>query len=153
MVELVRVTVAPLREMAGVVAAGVKAICRVRNTLFADANQLQLAVEEVFLYALSTIKTSKYNADITARFQIHGDGFQVVIEYPGVRGPLDHYLQTDHLHLLQVKTFEALGGCLANKLLDSLVARYSPQEGINSYILSSKHAESTDRLHPFTSAG
>ncbi|WP_045222923.1 hypothetical protein [Desulfonatronum thioautotrophicum] len=146
-------TVAPLREMVGVVAAGVKAMCRVQNTLPADANQLQLAVEEVFLYALSTIKTSKHNADISARFQIHDDGFQVVIEYPGIRGPLDHYLQTDHLHLLQVKTFEALNGCIANKLLDSLAARYWPQEGINSYILASKRPESAGGYHPATPVG
>ncbi len=136
MQEVVRVTVTPRREMVVVVNAGLEALCRLRKTPQEDARRLQLAVEEVFLYALSTIKTSKHNADISARFRDQDDGFQVVIEYPGIRGPLDHYLRTDHLHLLQVKTFEALGLCIASKLLDSLEARYWPQEGINSYVLS-----------------
>ena len=136
MQEVVRVTVTPRREMVVVVNAGLEALCRLRKTPQEDAKRLQLAVEEVFLYALSTIKTSKHNADISARFRVHDDGFQVVIEYPGIRGPLDHYLRADHLHLLQVKTFEALGLCIARKLMDSLEARYWPQEGINSYVLS-----------------
>ena len=136
MAEVVRVTVAPRREMAVVVNAGLEALCRVLHLPEDAAARLRLATEEVFLYALSTIKTSKMNADISARFRTVDDGFQIVIEYPGVRGPLDHYLQTDHLHLLQVKTFEALGDCIARKLLDSLSARYWPQEGINTYTLS-----------------
>lgn len=136
MQEVVRVTVTPRREMVVVVNAGLEALCRLRNISQEEAKRLQLAVEEVFLYALSTIKTSKHNADISARFRVQGDGFQVVIEYPGIRGPLDHYLRTDQLHLLQVKTFEALGLCMAGKLLDSLEARYWSQEGINSYVLS-----------------
>lgn len=133
---MARVTVVPRREMAIVVSAGLEGLCLLRDTPREDALQLQSAVEEIFAYAVSTIKTSKLNADISARFRVHDQGFQIVIEYPGIRGPLDHYLHSEHLHLLQVKTFEALGACLARRLLDSLSARYWPQEGINSYILS-----------------
>lgn len=136
MIEVVRVTVAPKKELVGVVNAGLEGLCRLMNFPDDKINRLQLATEEVFLYVVSTIKTSKKNADITVRFRHHSEAFQVIIEYPGIRGPLDLYLRLGHLHLLQVKTFEALGICLANHLLDSLETRYWPQEGINTYILS-----------------
>lgn len=138
MTDVVRITVAPRREMVVVVTAGLEAMCCVRNTPREDVEQLRMAVEEVFLYALSTVKTTKLNADISVRFRVRDERMQVVIEYPGVRGPLDHYLHMDHLHLLQVKTFEALGRCIERKLLDSLAAHYWHEEGVNSYVLSLK---------------
>ncbi|GAB6058066.1 hypothetical protein [Desulfonatronum parangueonense] len=136
MIEVVRVTVAPRKELVVVVNAGLEGLCRLMNYPEDVSKRLQLATEEVFLYVVNTIRTTKMNADITARFRHHARSFQIVIEYPGIRGPLDHYLRLGHLHLLQVKTFEALGLCLASQILDSLNARYWPQEGINSYVLS-----------------
>ncbi len=136
MIEVVRVTVAARREMVVVVNAGLESLCRLMNYPEDKTKRLQLATEEVFLYVVSTIKTSKKNADITVRYRHLAGGFQIVIEYPGIRGPLDLYLRLGHLHLLQVKTFEGLGLCLANHILDSLSTQYWPREGINTYILS-----------------
>lgn len=136
MLEVVRVTVAPRKEMISVVNAGLAALCELTHFPEAKAKRLQLATEELFLYALSTIRQSRLNVDVTVRFRRQAQGFQIVVEYPGPRGAMDKYLKLGHVQLQAVKSFESLGLCLADRILDTLTTQYWAQEGITSYILT-----------------
>jgi anti-sigma regulatory factor (Ser/Thr protein kinase) len=134
--ELVKVTVSPRPDLISVINAGLKALCEIVCLSPENCSRLQLATEEVFLYAVKTLKTAELNAAITVRYNHVADGFQIIVEYPGPRGPLDKYLKPGRLHLLEVKTFEALGLCLAQNILDSLTTQHWPREGITSYCLA-----------------
>lgn len=136
MLEVVRVTVAPKKELIGVVNAGLAALCNLTNFPEAKAKRLQLATEELFLYALSTIRQAGLKVNVTVRFRHHAHWFQIVVEYPGPRGAMDKHLNLGHARLRAVKNFESLGLCLAESILDTLTAQYWTQEGITSYVLS-----------------
>lgn len=136
MLEVVTVTVAPRRDLIGVVNAGLAALCGIIRFPEDKAKRLQLATEEVFAYAISTIKAAKLNSEITVRFRHHAGGFQIILEYHGPRGSMDENLRLGNVSRIQVKSFEALGLCLAEKVLDSLTTQHWPKEGITTYILS-----------------
>lgn len=136
MLELVRLSVCPKPEMIVVVNAGLEALCSHIRFPQDKAERLQLATEEIFLYALSTIRKADLRSIVTIRFRGHADGFQIVVEYVGPRGALDSYLKPGQLQSIKVNDFDGVGLCLAANVLDCLKATYWTAEGINSYLLS-----------------
>ena len=136
MLELVRISVCPKAEIIGVVNAGLDALCAYIAFPVDKARRLQLATEEIYLYTINTIRRAGLKSTVTVRFRCYSDGFQIVVEYIGPRGPYDSYLKPGQLQSLKVKDFDALGLCLAANVLDTLKASFWSVEGINSYLLS-----------------
>lgn len=136
MLELVRVSVCPKPEMIAVVNAGLEALCRHIHYPVDKSRRLQLATEEIFLYALNTIRKANLRSILTVRFRSHANGFQIVVEYVGPRGELDGYLKPGQLQSLKISGFDAVGLCLAANVLDYLKSTYWNVEGINCYLLS-----------------
>ncbi|MFP4108456.1 MAG: hypothetical protein ACLFP9_06090 [Desulfonatronovibrio sp.] len=136
MLELVRASVCPKPEMVAVVNAGLEALCTHIRYPADKTRRLQLATEEIFLYALNTIHKASLRSILTVRFRSHANGFQIVVEYVGPRGELDGYLKPGQLQSLKVNGFDAVGLCLAANVLDYLKSTYWTVEGINCYLLS-----------------
>ncbi len=134
--EIATIHVIPDKRMVGLLTAGLKALCD-RFGLDRDKTlRLQLAVEEVFLYCLSTLQENAGRSRITARYFHTPGGFMIILEYSGPRGRLDRYLRPGMLGELKVKTFEGLGLCLASNLLDDLRCDHWASQDINRYILT-----------------
>jgi anti-sigma regulatory factor (Ser/Thr protein kinase) len=142
MLELVTVSVTPKPEMICVPNAGLAALCEHVKLSGEKAHRLQLATEEIFIYAVTTLRKAGLNTPITFRFRANTNGFQIVLDYAGPKGSLDNQLNTGQIKTLPVKDFQVLGLCLAINILDSLKATYWPLEGRNSYSLSCTFPES-----------
>ncbi|NCC25924.1 MAG: hypothetical protein EOM25_12145, partial [Deltaproteobacteria bacterium] len=108
MSEVVRITVVPRREMITVVNGGLSALCALAGIDREQAGRLQLATEEVFLYSVQTIRKAGLESMVTVRFCHHGQGFKIVLEYPGPKGPLDGCFRAGHLDMPEFKSFEAV---------------------------------------------
>ncbi len=136
MIELASVTVRPEKRLVCVVKAGLHALCDELGFDEKRRFKLELGAEEVFCYCAGTIREAGSNAPVTVRFFSGGDAFMIVLEYAGERGELDQYLKPGKLDRMRIKTFEALGLCLAANVLDGLRSDYLPAEGRNRYILT-----------------
>ena len=141
MLELIKLSVYPKKELICVINCGLKALCTQVNIANDKAYRLQLATEEIFIYAVHTVQKATIHSMITARFSYDSCGFQIVIEYTGKPGPLDRHLKNGSLHNIKVKSFEALGLCLASNILDSLTTQYWANHGITCYTLSLNFAK------------
>jgi len=136
MIELATVSVKADRRLICVVNAGLRALCDQLGLDEKRRYRLQLGTEEVFLYCVDTIRKTGTGGAVTVRFAHDASGFQIIVEYMGKRGELDKYLQPGMLKNMKVKTFEALGLCLAANILDTLRNDYWAAAGLNRYFMT-----------------
>lgn len=136
MIELASIKVRPEIRLFGVAGAGLDALCEELGFDEERRFRLRLGAEEVFLYCLRAIRKSGASSPVTVRFFSAADAFMIILEYKGGRGEMDQYLKPGKLSQLKVKTFEALGLCLAGNILDGLRSDYSASENRNRYILT-----------------
>ena len=67
MLEIIKVSVYPRKELICVVNTGLKTLCSLVEIADDKTHRLQLATEEVFLYAVHTVRQEDIKSKITAR--------------------------------------------------------------------------------------